>query len=370
MRRSGRLALLLTGALLLGMVPVRTEAETGSALDAFYHLLAEEEETENTGEDDAVRQLLEEVISGRYLTLPESEEDLCRMAEKLNMLAGITDKKLAACASDHDMRMAYVKNLYYRSLAMVLKAKLRTDPAVESRYRDVQKILELFLETESVQEAEMEKDRIRQEMSPEYSREIAQAWQLPDEFVSFLLMDSSWNDENWENDETWMKGSGWLPTADFEEKMIGSRDSDGSAQIYNMQEALYELGYLRSAPDGIFGPRTQAALLEFQLANGLTADGIFDSMVYRKLTSTEAVSRRDYGAAFLDRDDWDDDQDDDGWDDDDWDDDDDRDDDDWDDDDDRDDDDWDDDDGRDDDDWDDDDDRDDDDWDDDDRDDD
>ena len=123
-------------------------------------------------------------------------------------------------ASENDNDASLIVTIVYQEDEWLLPGDIEKD-AIELTVRDGKITVDQTRNTVTVQPDGGEPH------SAEYSREIAQAWQLPDEFVSFLLMDSSWNDENWENDETWMKGSGWLPTADFEEKMIGSRDSDG-----------------------------------------------------------------------------------------------------------------------------------------------
>ncbi|MDP3214040.1 MAG: peptidoglycan-binding domain-containing protein, partial [Deltaproteobacteria bacterium] len=45
------------------------------------------------------------------------------------------------------------------------------------------------------------------------------------------------------------------------------------AGVSNIQSALSNLGYA-VAVDGVFGPRTERAVMEFQDANGLAVDGI------------------------------------------------------------------------------------------------
>lgn len=46
-----------------------------------------------------------------------------------------------------------------------------------------------------------------------------------------------------------------------------------SDRIKTAQEYLTTLGYQPGAPDGIFGPRTEAAIRAFQQDNGLPVDG-------------------------------------------------------------------------------------------------
>ena len=74
--------------------------------------------------------------------------------------------------------------------------------------------------------------------------------------------------------------------------------SEGSA-VRSMQERLKKLGYLSGAVDGSFGTATQAAVIAFQKANGLTADGKAGSATLNKLYS-DTASRSSGGAAKID----------------------------------------------------------------------
>lgn len=69
------------------------------------------------------------------------------------------------------------------------------------------------------------------------------------------------------------------------------KGSKGS-EVKTLQERLHNLGYLSAAPDGNFGPATQAALIAFQKNNGLQADGIAGSATQKKLYSTAAVAQK------------------------------------------------------------------------------
>lgn len=60
--------------------------------------------------------------------------------------------------------------------------------------------------------------------------------------------------------------------------------------VYNLQQRLYELGYLSESPDGVFGSKTEAALIAFQYANGLDADGVAGNMTNSILTSGYAIA--------------------------------------------------------------------------------
>ena len=53
-----------------------------------------------------------------------------------------------------------------------------------------------------------------------------------------------------------------------------------------LQHALNALGYPVGTPDGVYGPKTEAAVKQFQQAAGLTADGVFgpqtlNAMIHR-----------------------------------------------------------------------------------------
>ncbi|WP_368294029.1 peptidoglycan-binding protein [Dehalobacter sp. TBBPA1] len=70
---------------------------------------------------------------------------------------------------------------------------------------------------------------------------------------------------------------------------LGMRGND----IRQLQIALIELGYDPGTPDGIFGPRTQSAVMAFQQNNGLVQDGIVGPV------TTAALSRTLTEPAFL-----------------------------------------------------------------------
>lgn len=70
------------------------------------------------------------------------------------------------------------------------------------------------------------------------------------------------------------------------ELSMGSRGS----QVSELQQQLYELGYLNIAPDGIFGTMTHSAVMVFQRENGLVVDGIFGVASWAKLYSDDVVA--------------------------------------------------------------------------------
>ena len=65
-----------------------------------------------------------------------------------------------------------------------------------------------------------------------------------------------------------------------------------------MQERLIALGYLTGKADGVFGEQTEAALIQYQLANGAPATGVFDDDDYDDMLSADVVARWDYDNSF------------------------------------------------------------------------
>jgi len=67
---------------------------------------------------------------------------------------------------------------------------------------------------------------------------------------------------------------------------VGSRGND----VKIMQQKLIELGYLNGKADGIFGSQTRDAVIRFQKAKGLTADGIAGPQTLAALYGTNSPS--------------------------------------------------------------------------------
>ena len=72
--------------------------------------------------------------------------------------------------------------------------------------------------------------------------------------------------------------------------------ASGSA-VKALQEQLIKLGYLSGKADGKFGSKTYEALVAFQKANKLTADGIAGTKTQAKLSSASAVAAASSTAA-------------------------------------------------------------------------
>lgn len=67
----------------------------------------------------------------------------------------------------------------------------------------------------------------------------------------------------------------------------GSRGED----VKTLQGRLHDLGYYTDEIDGQFGAATKAAVIEFQQANGLDADGMVGSETKALLYSVEAKAK-------------------------------------------------------------------------------
>ncbi len=281
-----------------------------TALEAFNALMSGGETSENG--QKTTETWLNEILSesGMYpgsnqTKIKEIKEE--ELASRLEPLSMITDKDIAAYASRHDLKVALVRNAYYKALANALDAEIKLHPATEEKYRDAQVILSLFLERNPNSQDKASMAKVREQMTSEYSGKIAEQSGLPVRFVEFLIMNENWRDDSWENDEDWRIAAGWSVSKaeSFPDITIGSRDADGSTRIADMQGLLISLGYLKGKADGIFSPRTQSALLEFQLANGLKASGTYSFSDYERLISKDAVARWDYHDDFWDSDDLD-----------------------------------------------------------------
>lgn len=67
------------------------------------------------------------------------------------------------------------------------------------------------------------------------------------------------------------------------DRQVGAEPGKNKQQVKTMQEALKGKGYDPGAIDGAMGPRTSAALREFQQAEGLRVTGRLDAETRSKL---------------------------------------------------------------------------------------
>ena len=68
------------------------------------------------------------------------------------------------------------------------------------------------------------------------------------------------------------------------------RRGDSGSAVKNLQSRLKELGYLSGSADGIYGVQTFKAVVAFQKANSLSADGIAGKATQSAMNSSSAVS--------------------------------------------------------------------------------
>ena len=77
------------------------------------------------------------------------------------------------------------------------------------------------------------------------------------------------------------------PTATPSTQQVLRRGDKGSA-VSQLQQRLKDLGYYTDKVDGIFGSGTEKALIRFQKASGLTADGVAGAKTLSKLYAANA----------------------------------------------------------------------------------
>ena len=80
------------------------------------------------------------------------------------------------------------------------------------------------------------------------------------------------------------------PTATPKPTSSALRVGSTGAKVKSMQQRLKALGYYTGSVDGTFGEGTRKALVAFQKANGLTADGVAGTATLNKLHSSSAKS--------------------------------------------------------------------------------
>lgn len=85
-------------------------------------------------------------------------------------------------------------------------------------------------------------------------------------------------------------------SAAVEPLRLGSRGSEVKA----VQKRLKELGYLSDSADGVFGPKTEAAVKAFQKRNSLTADGVVGTATRARLDSSSARAASSSSATATD----------------------------------------------------------------------
>lgn len=77
------------------------------------------------------------------------------------------------------------------------------------------------------------------------------------------------------------------------------REGMRGAAVRDLQEELRRLGHFAGRTDGIFGPRTLAAVLAFQAQEGVATDGIVGPVTWRRMADAEPMPERDVDADEL-----------------------------------------------------------------------
>ena len=65
---------------------------------------------------------------------------------------------------------------------------------------------------------------------------------------------------------------------------LALRCGDRSEEVKNLQQMLFETGWLFEEPDGIFGRNTENAVRNYERFAGLPADGVADEQMLEALT--------------------------------------------------------------------------------------
>lgn len=81
------------------------------------------------------------------------------------------------------------------------------------------------------------------------------------------------------------------PSAPTPEPVL--RTGSRGQEVKDLQSRLYQLGYYTDEIDGQFGGATKSAVIDFQKANGLEADGMVGSETKAVLFSVQAKPKAD-----------------------------------------------------------------------------
>ena len=73
---------------------------------------------------------------------------------------------------------------------------------------------------------------------------------------------------------------------------------DEGANVKELQQRLFDLGYLADAPDGKFGSKTTTAIKYFQMGHDLNVTGIADSVTQERLFAEDALDMQAAKAAY------------------------------------------------------------------------
>ncbi len=178
----------------------------GDALDAFASIVTRTTEQNARKTSD---EYLDQVMADAYTTAPADVAAAALLAPELEGLASVTTKDIAVYSATHQIKGELVRNKYFRSLANVLKAEIMVNPAAGDKYQTLELILNLFLEGEQDEVARTTRAAMRATITKEYTRAIAEEYNVPASFVEFILMSDDWDDDDWANDEAWKATVNW-----------------------------------------------------------------------------------------------------------------------------------------------------------------
>lgn len=181
---------------------------TPSAVDAFYSFIGFDQASTN--------QILDEVMAGSFSAAAMEQATAEAVASVLTSLTEVSSQEMMNYATEKALSKEQVRNAYYRALANVLRAEIRLNPASETRYQNIQIILDLFLNGDGTDEVISETRRvIRQSMTPQHATTIASDYKLPAGFVEFVIMDDDWDNDDWTDDTAWIAKGGYAGTNDY-----------------------------------------------------------------------------------------------------------------------------------------------------------
>ncbi len=229
------LAIALAAMMLLSVTAL---ADDG-ALDAFADLAASAA-AKNSGRTSD--EYLDQVMADAFAAEVTDVAAAAKLAPELQGLASVTTKDIAVYSATHQINGELVRNKYYRALANVLKAEIMVNPAAGEKYQSLDVILNLFLSGAEDDVSRATRTVLRSTITKDYTRAIAQEYNVPASFIEFILMDDDWDDDDYRNDEDWKTNAAWNTndfTPDSLDQYLGA---DGIANTFNTVD-LYTPDY-------------------------------------------------------------------------------------------------------------------------------
>ena len=196
------MALLLALCIAFPCAAMADDFDSQSTIAAYWALVGHKE-----GSDTPANRLLTEVMDGAYAENEDSE----KLAGVLALLSKITVEDLARFAGENQIPVDMVRHNYYIALANALDAEISLNPATEEKQRNLQIVLQLFLDARKDDDdiSERERKTLRKTVTQAEVNDFAQLYQLPVSFVEFLIMDDDWDDDDWDDDDKWAKDANW-----------------------------------------------------------------------------------------------------------------------------------------------------------------